>query len=352
MPGDYGYTSNIKTLLPLFRTEISGLTRSGHCFTPEELEKQRKAKGKEVLDLDKELEVNKPVIEEETNEFLKLMKHSEYCIVDQLKKTPAKIFIMSLILNSKPHRNALEKVLDEAYVPQDIEQKTMEHLVGRIHVAKYLYFTEDELDAEGTGHKKPLYVTVRCKDYLIGKVLIDNGSALNVLPRHMLDEMLVDPSHMQPSGMTARAYNVLPRQVIGTIKVKLAVGPQVFLVTLQVLDIHPSYSMLLGRPWIHSTGAVTSSLHQCLKYITNGVLVTVKAEETISMVRNVAVPFIEAEDCKDGNLHAFEVVNTEWLLENTVVRKPEISEATKMAAKSFLKHKIPFPYDIEKGRLE
>jgi len=352
MPGDYGYTSNIETPLPLFRTEISGLTRSGRCFTPEELEKQRKAKGKEVLDLDKEFEVNKPVTEEETNEFLKLMKHSEYCIVDQLKKTPAKISIMSLILSSEPHRNALQKVLNEAYVPQDIEQKTMEHLVGRIHAANYLYFTEDELDAEGTGHNKPLYVTVRCKDCLIGKVLIDNGSALNVLPRHMLDEMPVDPSHMQPSVMTARAYDGSPRQVIGTIEVELAVGPQVFLVTLQVMDIHPSYSMLLGRPWIHSAGAVTSSLHQCLKYIANGVLVTVKAEETISMVRNVAVPFFEAEDCKDGNLHAFEVVNTEWVPENTVVRKPELSEATKMAAKSFLKHKIPCPYVIEKGKLE
>jgi hypothetical protein len=89
-----------------------------------------------------------------------------------------------------------------------------------------------------------------------------------------------------------------------------------------------------------------------LKYIANGVLVTVKAEETISMVRNVAVPFIEAEDCKDGNLHAFEVVNTEWVPENTVVRKPELSEATKMAAKSFLKHKIPCPYVIKKGKLE
>ncbi|XP_073260719.1 uncharacterized protein [Populus alba] len=117
MPGDYGYTSNIEAPLPLFQTEISGLTRSGRCFTPEELERQRKAKGKEVLDLDKEFEVNKPVTEEETNEFLKLMKHSEYSIVDQLKKTPAKISIMSLILSSEPHRNALQKVLNEAYVP-------------------------------------------------------------------------------------------------------------------------------------------------------------------------------------------------------------------------------------------
>jgi hypothetical protein len=69
--------------------------------------------------------------------------------------------------------------------------------------------------------------------------------------------------------------------------------------------------MLLGRPWIHSARAVASSLHQCLKYIANGVQVTFKAEETISMVTNVVVPFIEAEDCRDGNLHAFEVVNTE-----------------------------------------
>ena len=38
MPGDYGYTSNIEAPLPRFQTEISELTRSGRCFTPEELE--------------------------------------------------------------------------------------------------------------------------------------------------------------------------------------------------------------------------------------------------------------------------------------------------------------------------
>jgi hypothetical protein len=55
-------------------------------------------------------------------------------------------------------------------------------------------------------------------------------------------------------------------------------GAQVCLVTLQVMDIHPSYRMLLGRPSIHTIGVVTSLLHQCLKYIINGILVTVKDE--------------------------------------------------------------------------
>ena len=168
---------------------------------------RRVEEGKEVIDLDKATEVNKPVTEEESNEFLKLIKHSEYCIVDQLKKTPARISFMSLIFS-----------LNEAYVPQDIEQKTMEHLVGRIHATNYLYFTTDELDAEGTGHNKPLYITVRCKDCLIGKVLVDNGSTLNVLPKHILEEIPIDESHMKPSTMMARP-------IIGTLEVELYVGP-------------------------------------------------------------------------------------------------------------------------------
>jgi hypothetical protein len=39
--------------------------------------------------------------------------------------------------------------------------------------------------------------------------------------------------------------------------------------------------------------------------------VIVKAEEDLSMVRNLLIPYIEYEESKDGNLHAFEVVNTE-----------------------------------------
>jgi len=81
----------------------------------------------------------------------------------------------------------------------------------------------------------------------------------------------------------------------------------VFLVTRQVMDTHPSYSMLLGRLWIHTAVAVNLSLHQCLRYIINRMLVTIKAEETIFLVRNIDVPFIEAEDCKDENIMSLEL---------------------------------------------
>jgi hypothetical protein len=68
----------------------------------------------------------------------------------------------------------------------------MKHLARRIQASNYLYFT---LDSDGTGHNKPQYITMQCKNILIRKVLIDNCSTLNILPRYMSREMLIDGTH-------------------------------------------------------------------------------------------------------------------------------------------------------------
>jgi len=53
---------------------------------------------------------------------------------------------------------------------------------------------------------------------------------------------------------------------------------------MHLMNIHPSYNILLGRFWIHAIGTVASSMHQCLKYIVNETLVIVKAKETLKIV--------------------------------------------------------------------
>jgi len=74
------------------------------------------------------------------------------------------------------------------------------------------------------------------------------------------------------------------------------------------MGIHPSYNILLGRPWIYTTRVVASLLHQCLKYFMNTMLITVKVEETVFMIKIMVVPFIEVENYRDGNIHAFEIM--------------------------------------------
>ena len=83
---------------------------------------------------------------------------------------------MSLLLNSEAHRDALVKILNEAHVAQDITVNQLDGIVGNIVASNYITFTDDELTPEGKGHNKALHISVKCGEYTLSRVLIDNGS--------------------------------------------------------------------------------------------------------------------------------------------------------------------------------
>ena len=62
----------------------------------------------------------KAVTLEEAHEFLRLIQQSEFKVVEQLNKTPARISLLELLINSEPHRALLMKVLNEAHVAHGI----------------------------------------------------------------------------------------------------------------------------------------------------------------------------------------------------------------------------------------
>ncbi|RVW16020.1 Retrovirus-related Pol polyprotein from transposon 412 [Vitis vinifera] len=62
-----------------------------------------------------------------------------------------------------------------------------------------------------------------------------------------------------------------------TLEIKLLIGPTTFPILFQVLRIPTSFNLLLGRPWIHRAGAIPFSLHQKVKFIHNGQVITVQS---------------------------------------------------------------------------
>ncbi|XP_070042903.1 uncharacterized protein [Nicotiana tomentosiformis] len=106
----------------------------------------------------------------------------EYSVVDPLNKTPAQISILSLLQNSEAHRNALMKVLNEAYVPNNITSGEMANMVGQVLESHMITFHKEELPPEGLSHNRALHITVQCEDKFIVRVLIDGGSSLNICP--------------------------------------------------------------------------------------------------------------------------------------------------------------------------
>ena len=59
---------------------------------------------------------------QELEEVLKIIRKSDYKIVEQLGKTPSKISMLSLLLCFESHGQALVKFLKTSHVPQDISR--------------------------------------------------------------------------------------------------------------------------------------------------------------------------------------------------------------------------------------
>ncbi|RDX87612.1 hypothetical protein CR513_30897, partial [Mucuna pruriens] len=79
---------------------------------------------------------------------------------------------------------------------------------------------------------------------MIARVLIDNGSSLNVLPKSTLDKLC----SLRASSVVVRAFDGSKRDVMGETTLPLYVGPTLFDIVFKVIDICPAYSCLLGRP--------------------------------------------------------------------------------------------------------
>ena len=108
---------------------LSGLTRSGHRYTLEELGKRRKEIGKGIAE-----PVRNRVTTEEAEEVLKIIKNSEYSVIQQLYMSPAQISSLALLLSSDVYRKALLKVLKETCVPASAIEFTYEGMVSTVLV--------------------------------------------------------------------------------------------------------------------------------------------------------------------------------------------------------------------------
>ncbi|XP_052478326.1 uncharacterized protein LOC128033881 [Gossypium raimondii] len=287
--------------------------------------------GKKRNAVEPELLVNEPIKEGEAREFLKFLKHSEYRVLEQLHKQPARISVLALLLNSEGHRNALLKVLNETYVADDISVNKLDRLVGNISTDNFIFFSDVEIPPGGMRSTRALHITTRCKGYTLVGVLVDNGSALNVLPLSTLNRLPVDRSHMKSCQNVVRAFDGTKRRVMGRIDIPLLIGPTVYEVDFLVMDIKPSFNCLLGRPWIHSAGAIPSSLHQKLELVSEGRLVTINAkEDIIASVTNDA-PYLEAsDDAIQCSFRSLEFVNATLILEGNKIPTPRILKTTKM----------------------
>ncbi|KAK4733568.1 hypothetical protein R3W88_007829 [Solanum pinnatisectum] len=234
-----------------------GMTRSGRCYTPEELSQwtQKKEQSK------------RPISEAEAEEFWRKMQLKDYSIVKHLEKTPAQISVWALLMSLQMHRQALVKALDDSYVPVGTNSDNLAAMINRVIRGHRISFCNEELPFEGRMHNKALHITIMCRDKIINRVLIDDGSDLNIYPLSTLRQLKFDLEKLHQNQVNVRVFDGVQRDILGAVNLDIQMGPAEFNVEFQVLDINTSYNLLLGRPFTHTAGVVPSTLHQLMKFV-------------------------------------------------------------------------------------
>lgn len=141
------------------------MTCSGRVFAPRAIDTSFKTKGKEVAT---PVQIPVPNLEmqemylspkaaatrEEAKEILRIIKKSDYKVVEELNQTPSKISMLSLLLISEAYKDSLMKVLSATHITKDITVEQFDGVMAYVTTRNFLGFNNDELPVEGKNHNK------------------------------------------------------------------------------------------------------------------------------------------------------------------------------------------------------
>jgi hypothetical protein len=215
-------------------------------------------KGKEVESLGKNPEKTRSTDE-------------EYNVLAHLRKIPALLSIFDALMMSQDLREVLIQALQnpEKYKSYFIEQNMQEALFTAKRAA-CINFTDDDLLIGTADHNRPLYITGDCSGQKIGRILVDAGSSINIMPLKTLKTITLDVKNLSDEKVIIHGFNQNSQKAMRAITLNLQCGSLKVPTKFYVIDAETSYRALLGRLWLHSNQVIPSTMHQCLKYIENG----------------------------------------------------------------------------------
>ena len=113
-------------------------------------------------------------------------------------------------------------------------------------------------------------VSLRIGGYNVKKVMIDQGSGAEIMYPNLYKGLNLKPKNLIAYSSPLVSFEgkmVVPK---GQIRLPVQTSPDVVEVDFIVIDAFSPYTAIMGRPWLHTLGAVSSTLHQKVKYPSKG----------------------------------------------------------------------------------
>ncbi|KAK9050700.1 hypothetical protein SSX86_030330 [Deinandra increscens subsp. villosa] len=128
-------------------------------------------------------------------------------------------------------------------------------------------------------HHDSLVVTLYIANHFVHRILIDNGSSVNIIRLDVLKKIGIPKTEIVARSSVLVGFSGETKSTIGDIRLPLYKEGVNSMQKFCVIDSLSCCNIILGKPWIHEMKVVPSTYHQCIKLPTPWGVVRIESDQ-------------------------------------------------------------------------
>ena len=131
-------------------------------------------------------------------------------------------------------------------------------------------------------HDDALVITLRIGGYDVKRVIVDQGSATEIMYPELYKGLNLKAKDLTPYSSPLVSFKgkiIIPK---GQIRLPMQTGSKIMEVDFIIVDAYSPYTVIVARPWLHTLGVVSSTLHQKVKYPSKGQIKEILGDQAMA----------------------------------------------------------------------
>jgi hypothetical protein len=113
-------------------------------------------------------------------------------------------------------------------------------------------------------HLKAMYLKGYINGHPINKMLVDTSATVNIMPYSVLRRLGCSVEDLIKTNIMLSDFNGQTSEAQGVLNVDLTMGSKTVPTSFFIVSSKSTYTVLLGRDWIHANCCIPSTMYQCL----------------------------------------------------------------------------------------
>ena len=177
---------------------------------------------------------------------------------------------------------------------------------ARVELPLVMGFSDEDKIGTIQPHDDALVITLQIGGYDVKRLMVDQGSAAELMYPYLYKGLNLKAEDLTPYSSPLVSFEgkiIIPK---GQVRLLVQTGSEVVEVNFIVVDAYSPYTAIVAKPWLHILGAVSSTLHQKVKYPSEGQIKEILGDQSLATQCMVAAiqhkPEAESSDYREKGL--------------------------------------------------